>query len=67
MEQCFFFSADSGKELLFTTASLSQKTLAGPSKGMPNIRNLYRRPSTSSVAIRSAIYSEPNVDVSIVF
>jgi hypothetical protein len=40
---------------------------AGPTKGTPNILNLYLRLSINSTAMRAATNSEPNVDVSTVF
>ena len=67
IEQSFFLILHSGTLLLLTTDSLSQNTLAGPAMGTPNILSLYRRDSVSSVAIQSAMNSEPNVDVSTVF
>ncbi len=67
MALCFFFNVDSGLVQFATTPPLSQYMLAGPSMGMPNIRSLYRRLSTSSTAIRAAINSDPKVEVSTVF
>ena len=64
---CFFLSFASILEVHFTTDSLSQKTLAGPEIGIPNIRNLYLRASTCSVAILSAIILDEKVEVSTVF
>ena len=67
MKTCFFLRAASGFTDDFTTNSLSQKTLVGPSNGTPIIRNLYRKPIINSVPIFKATYSEPKVDVSTVF
>jgi hypothetical protein len=56
-----------GTEALVVTDSLSQKTSAGPSIGIPNILNLYLKLSINSVAIRSATNSDPKLEVSTVF
>jgi hypothetical protein len=45
-----------------TTASLSTKTLAGPSIGTPSIGDLYRKALIVSLAIHSAMNSEPKID-----
>jgi hypothetical protein len=52
---------------LMTTDLLSQKTLAGPSIGMPNIHSLYRKDSNISTSMCMAINSDPKVDDSTVF
>jgi len=54
-------------DVLLTTDSLSQLTLAGPDIGTPNIRNLYRKLSINSVAILNAVIYDPKVDISTVF
>jgi hypothetical protein len=41
--------------------------LVEPSRGMPNICNLYHKASISSTAILIATNSEPKVEVSTVF
>jgi len=41
--------------------------LAGPSTGTPNILSLYLNTSINSTAILAAIYSGPNLEVSIIF
>ena len=66
-EQCFFFKTEFGKLVLTTTDLLSQNILAGPLIGMPNILNLYLKPSTNSIAIFKAIISDEKVEVSTVF
>eukprot|EP00978_Attheya_sp_CCMP212_P018299 scaffold49916_cov20-Attheya_sp.AAC.1 len=53
-------------EFMTRTASLSQKTLAGPSIGMPNILSLLRSAMICSAAVFMATKSEPNVDDSTV-
>jgi hypothetical protein len=67
MALCFFMRVDSGMLAFFTTPRLSQKTLAGPSIGIPNICSLYRRATMSSLQIRKATNSLPNVAASTVF
>ena len=64
---CFFLSGDVGIVALMTTELLSQKTLVGPSMGMPNILNVYLNASIISTQILIAINSEPKVDDSTVF
>jgi hypothetical protein len=67
MALCFFMRIDSGMLAFFTTPRLSQKTLAGPSIGIPNIHSLYSRATMSSLQIRNATNSLPNVAASTVF
>jgi len=67
MELCFFFNVDVGMVELMTTELLSQNTLAGPSSGIPNIRNLYLMDSIRSTRILIATNSEPKVEDSTVF
>lgn len=62
-----FFRVEAGKDAFVTTDELPQKVFTGPSKGTPNIRSLYRKPSSNSTAIRIAVNSDPNVEVSTVF
>ena len=64
---CFFFNVESGCDAFLKTASLSQKTFVGPSKGTPNILNLYRNDSICSTAVFIAMNSLPKVLVSTVF
>jgi hypothetical protein len=52
---------------LITTDLLSQKTLEGPSIGMPSILSLYCKDSSISTMICKAIISDPNVEDSTVF
>ena len=48
------------------TASLSQKTLAHPSIGIPDILNLHRKDVICSVAILRVTNSDPKVELSTV-
>jgi hypothetical protein len=53
MALCFFMRVDSGMLAFLTIPRLSQKTLAGPSIGTPNMRSLYLRVTMSSLQIRT--------------
>ena len=66
MELCFFLRVEVGTVAFVTTDLLSQKTLAGPSIGIPNMRNLYLNASNISTIIRIAMNSEPKVEDSTV-
>ena len=52
---CFFCKVDLGMLAFLTTPRLSQNTFAAPSIGTPNIRNLYRNTTISSLQICNAI------------
>jgi hypothetical protein len=67
MELCLRRNIDSGMLEFLTTDSLSHITEQGPSIGTPSMRSLYLRASISSIAIRSATNSAPNVELSTVF
>ena len=67
IDTCFFFNVVSGFAEDFTTDSLSQQMLVGPSKGTPIILSLYLSAIIISVPVFEVTYSKPNVDVSMVF
>ena len=67
IELCFFLIFDDPYEALKYTPSLAQKTIAGPSKGMPTIRSLYLNDINFSAAILSTTNSLEKVLLSTVF
>jgi len=67
IDKCLRFNVDSECVVFFTADSLSHMILVGPSKGMPNIRSLYLKASTWSMATFRAMNSDPKVEVSSVF
>ena len=64
---CFFFNVKSGCHAFLKTASLSQKTFVGPSKGTPNILILYRSDFICSTTVFIAMNSLPNMLLSTMF
>jgi hypothetical protein len=65
-ERCFFLIFDDGSVVLTTTDRLSPSNSLLFSTLIPRHRSLYRILIIESMAIRAAIISDPNVDVSTV-
>ena len=67
IDMYFFFNVESGCDVFLKTASLSQKTFVGPSKGTPNILSLHCIDSICSTTVFIAMNLLPHVLVSTVF